>query len=366
MYQHFSKIVILILILCFLAMDCNLVYGQVSRRRITGQRRIAVSKLTGSEVKLVKLPTAESEQTQSDTPDTEEEWNYIINNLKRYRIENFFNVHASFFSLQLYAVAKLAFENRREKGGWAGDFVRYVLIYEIQDIAEREEYWSSASSEEERKERLKDLFPTLFSWAVEAKKAARLNTEKKFKEKPADLKQALGMVVDSLMSVDVADFVEEQVEGQVKGLRHFEEHLEPAFYNYIHYKLLGVISKYPNRNSKKMQDAFQRELISEMKEIRNEHNAFIENSVIPTVNFLFLQSERNWEEKILKPKILEYNYWASKSALDIIPSEARKLRINTFKIVLKDLYKKNLVQVDEINEILSVLEITKSDDGLGK
>ena len=233
-----------------------------------------------------------------------QEWQFIMTTLRDYRTKNMGKLGTKFFSQQIYNVAKLSYDARKEIGGWAGNLVRESLIAAASDIQQRRDFWESPEMQPGRKE----------------------ITLKCYLGKDIEYDEG-----DIFSQIEAAAGLTDIIYAAYLGSVHFEDHLAPTFYKYIKRDLLIAVEG-------STENTMQRNLVVRMKAIRGEHEKFLKFGVVPGFN-----------------AIDDLSIFSKHCATREIPLAARQLRIETFITVLKEFYNEGKVTRYQVDNILFVL-----------
>jgi hypothetical protein len=155
-----------------------------------------------------------------------DDWQFILDTFAAYSNRNAANPHSSILSHQMYLIATLSYEGRREAGGWAGDFVKFTFLYAARSVAADPGFWDNPPGTEEHA-----LWPH-------------------------------GSNGDYLFSASRA------------GAHHFDRHLAPAFYQYIRDGFDRILRE------SRPQDRLAN-LTAFVNVVTAEHEAFLRNAVLP-------------------------------------------------------------------------------------
>lgn len=180
------------------------------------------------------------------------DWKFILDTLEAYSTRNANNPHSSILSHQMYLIASLSFQGRKEVGGWAGDFVKFVFLYSAKSVADDPAFWDNPPGTEKHR-----------IWPHGSKGDYRFSALK-------------------------------------AGEHHFEKHLKPSFYQYIRAGFDRILKE------AKPEEKMDR-MIAYINEVTTEHEAFIKKAVIPAFDRVrvlgsaFGDSERWFAKKQVEP-----------------------------------------------------------------
>lgn len=152
-----------------------------------------------------------------------QEWQFILDVMREYAERNRQSEVAG-YAQQLYQLAVHSHRGRKEAGGWAGEFTRTLLMIAARDTAERAEYWDN---------------PSKAWWRS---------------------------VCDPLFG-DLCGTTQ-------AGWEHFDDHLAPGFYEYMHKALFEAGRAGPRETA-------AARIFERRDELIEEHKALIERGVAP-------------------------------------------------------------------------------------
>src|SRR5262245_17650383 len=71
------------------------------------------------------------------------DWKLILDTLEAYSNRNAANPHSSILSNQMFLIATFSYQGRKEIGGWAGDFVKFVFLFAAKSVAADPVFWDN-------------------------------------------------------------------------------------------------------------------------------------------------------------------------------------------------------------------------------
>ncbi len=176
-------------------------------------------------------------QIEQNKHSSADQWNFILKTLRAYYNDNKGTVDAG-WAHQIFNLAELSFPNRKEIGGWAGDFTRNVLGFSARAIKDEEPDTSWL-----------DRIPP---WI------------------PIQIPTPIPGVTIPIQTGDLGAVLG-------GGFTHFIEHLAPAFNREIYRQLKKAYLEKINPTI----EIIRSELKPTIEIIRSEHKSFFDKAVIP-------------------------------------------------------------------------------------
>lgn len=318
--------------------DCNIGIGNLSFTPVKDTPPDQQAK--NSVLKLAPDRRADAKaSTERNTPipvyksngNAEADWSYILGTLEKYYNDNKTKYpFSSAFSFQIYTLATISYQARKEKGGWAGGLTRASFFYAAKDIENRYSYWLEDASRDEIEERLgffEKAVPRfnmlrsasqaeLFAVAVLIVQAFSDNPKTKDEEK-------IIAVLRKYANENLQEAIEQYtlIQAGIKGQRHLDEQVLPAFQQYVKQELLNTIKAGSPTTTRA-------NIINKLQEIINEHEKLIENGVKPTLDRAL--SEHFFLKNAAKYIDLGFIYRG-------VPAKVRDIRKDTFITILTEL-----------------------------
>lgn len=212
------------------------------------------------------------------------EWKTIFTILSAYSERNKHNPHTSIFSHQVLLIAQRSYLKRKEFGGWAGEFTQFVFLYIALSIRKSQTYWDNPPGSDRH-----------------------------------------GFYVHG----SVADYLDGAV---FLGDLHFEQHLKPAFSQFIDQRMTSVF------DSSSLDDR-ESNLKSFIVDITNEHEKFVVDAVEPAFSQVRdIAGRRPYPGRATDESFLRF--FARKD----VARQTRNLRIDTLRDSLQALATRGLDQ----------------------
>lgn len=247
------------------------------------------------------------------------QWSFVRQALACYYDSNHEIVASAAFSHNLHILAERSYHFRKgAPGGFAGSFVRDAFLQAAINIVENWDFWRVPLTEAQ------------FRVGVEKVKACVLTSA------------LVGAISDEdpfVVTIGAAGVCGEMaviLASEAAGDNHFDQHLTPAFRDHIRSEFTKIIAAGPPAQ-------IQSNLIEKMKAISEEHEMQFEKALVPAIN-----------------DVDELPEAIRAIAKETVPARARKLRFDTFRLVLGELAYKGLLRSEVADTLISTLPGQKS------
>lgn len=250
---------------------------------------------------------------------TDYDWNKILSTLREYKEEvtadkvwYAWTIEASVFAAQIKYIAELSNENRKEKGGWAGEFTRATLSIAAAGIAAYPDFWIKN----------RGGYEEVQIWVERAPGIKRV-----------------------VLALDAAAWG-----AAVLGQAHFDMHLSPGFRCLIRQAFLVELRRAPKKRTSQI-------LLDAYGEIVKEHIMFLTHAVEPG----FMKVRKDLDVEIPEDPAIDRNrtvrFILPYYAKIFVPADATRLRVESAKRAAKSLVEENIITETDYQQFLSAIII---------